>query len=84
MSAKRLLKDGSSILTSIYGQLSGLNFLFMLTYKCNLITSRDPLAKSMFTDRPLGLDIGSLSQQDSLSLLNYLTGIANESEDDIA
>lgn len=56
----------------------------MLTYKCNLITSRDPLAKSMFTDRPLGLDIGSLSQQDSLSLLNYLTGIANESEDDIA
>ncbi|GFF56426.1 LOW QUALITY PROTEIN: hypothetical protein IFM46972_10510 [Aspergillus udagawae] len=46
-----------------------------------LITSRDPLAKSMFTRRPSGLDLGPLSQQDSLSVFNHLTTISNEPED---
>ncbi|KAI1078974.1 tetratricopeptide repeat domain-containing protein [Whalleya microplaca] len=49
-----------------------------------LVTSRDPLAKSMFTRRPSGLDLGPLTQQDSLSLFNHLTSIFNEPEDDIA
>ncbi|GFF26775.1 probable disease resistance protein At1g58390 [Aspergillus udagawae] len=49
-----------------------------------LITSRDPLAKSMFTRRPSGLDLGPLSQQDSLSLFNHLTTISNEPEDTAA
>ncbi|KAI0449877.1 tetratricopeptide repeat domain-containing protein [Xylaria acuta] len=45
-----------------------------------LITSRDPLAKSMFIRKPSGLDLGPLTQQDSLSLFNHLTTIPNESE----
>ena len=49
-----------------------------------LITSRDPLAKNIFTIKPSGLDIGPPSQQDSLSLINYLTGMANEPDDDTA
>jgi hypothetical protein len=49
-----------------------------------LITSRDPLAKNMFTRRPSGLDLGPLSQQDSLSLFNHLTTISNEPEDTAA
>lgn len=49
-----------------------------------LITSRDPLAKSMFTRRPQGLDLGPLSQHDSLSLFNHLITTSNESEGDTA
>jgi hypothetical protein len=49
-----------------------------------LITSRDPLAKSMFTGRPSGLDLGPLTQQDSLLLFNHLTTTLNEPEDDTA
>lgn len=49
-----------------------------------LITSRDPLAKSMFTRRPLGLNLGPLSEQDSLSLFNHLTTVSNEPEGDTA
>lgn len=49
-----------------------------------LVTSRDPLAKSMFTRRPSGLDISPLSQQDSLTLFNHLTTTSSESEDDTA
>jgi hypothetical protein len=49
-----------------------------------LVTSRDPLAKSMFTRRPSGLDLGPLTQQDSISLFNHLTTIFNEPEDDTA
>ncbi|CAG8278644.1 unnamed protein product [Penicillium salamii] len=49
-----------------------------------LVTSRDPLTKSMFTRRPSGLDLGPLSQQDSLCLFNHLTTISNEPEGDIA
>lgn len=49
-----------------------------------LITSRDPLAKSMFTSRPSGLDLGPLTQQDSLSLFNRLTAISSEEEDGTA
>ncbi|EMR67542.1 putative tetratricopeptide repeat domain-containing protein [Eutypa lata UCREL1] len=49
-----------------------------------LITSRDPLAKNMFTSRPSGLDLGPLTQQDSLSLFSHLTTSSNDSEDDIA
>lgn len=45
-----------------------------------LITSRDPLAKSMFTGRTSGLDLGPLTQQDSLSLFNHLTTVSNEFE----
>ena len=45
-----------------------------------LITSRDPLSKSMFTRRPLGLDIGPLTPTDSLSLFNHLTADAEEPE----
>lgn len=49
-----------------------------------LITSRDPLTKSMFTNRSSGLDLGPLSQEDSLSLFNHLTESSNEPEDDTA
>lgn len=49
-----------------------------------LVTSRDPLAKSMFTRRPSGLDLGPLTQQDSLSLFNHLTTGFDEPEDDTA
>ncbi|PYI11365.1 hypothetical protein BO78DRAFT_446337 [Aspergillus sclerotiicarbonarius CBS 121057] len=46
-----------------------------------LITSRDPLAKSMYPRRPSGLDLGPLSQGDSLALFHHLTTIPNEPED---
>ncbi len=49
-----------------------------------LITSRDPLAKTIFTRRPSGLDLGPLTQQDSLSLLHHLTTNLEEPEDDTA
>ncbi|OQE22153.1 hypothetical protein PENFLA_c013G10931 [Penicillium flavigenum] len=49
-----------------------------------LVTSRDPLSKSMFTRRSSGLDLGPLSQQDSLSLFNHLTTVSNEPEVDTA
>lgn len=49
-----------------------------------LVTSRDPSSKDMFTRAPSGLDLGPLSQQDSLSLFNHLTTVHNELEVDIA
>lgn len=49
-----------------------------------LITSRDPLAKSIFTRRPSGVDLGPLTQQDSLSLFTHLTANFNETEDETA
>ncbi|KAL2833318.1 tetratricopeptide repeat domain-containing protein [Aspergillus cavernicola] len=49
-----------------------------------LITSRDPLAKNIFTRKPSGLDLDPLSQQDSLSLFNHLTTTSNGPEDDTA
>ncbi|PLB49703.1 tetratricopeptide repeat domain-containing protein [Aspergillus steynii IBT 23096] len=49
-----------------------------------LVTSRDPLAKSMFTRRPSGMDLSPLSQQDSLTLFNHLTTAFNQGEDDTA
>ncbi len=49
-----------------------------------LITSRDPLAKSMFTRKSSGLDLGPLTQQDSLFLFNHLTTNYGEPEDDTA
>lgn len=49
-----------------------------------LVTSRDPLTKSMFTRKPSGLDLGPLSQQDSLCLFSHLTTISNGPEGDIA
>ncbi|EEP77378.1 predicted protein [Uncinocarpus reesii 1704] len=49
-----------------------------------LITSRDPLAKTMFTRTPSGLDLGPLSKQDSLSLFNHLTSTVSEPESDVA
>ena len=45
-----------------------------------LITSRDPLAKCMFTGRTSGLDLGPLTKQDGLSLFNHLTNRTDESE----
>lgn len=48
-----------------------------------LVTSRDPLAKSMFTRRSSGLDLGPLTQQDSISLFNHLTASSSEPEDGI-
>ncbi|EJP62260.1 tetratricopeptide repeat domain-containing protein [Beauveria bassiana ARSEF 2860] len=49
-----------------------------------LVTSRDPLAKTMFTSRFAGLDLGPLSQQDGLSLFNHLTVNSNTQEDEAA
>lgn len=49
-----------------------------------LITSRDPLSKSMFTRKPSGLDLGPLTSEDSLSLFNHLTYSIDEPEDDTA
>lgn len=51
-----------------------------------LITSRDPLATTMFTSRSSGLDLGPLSQQDGLSLFTHLTANSNSNpqEDDTA
>ena len=49
-----------------------------------LVTSRDPLAKSIFTRKPSGLDLGPLTQQDGRSLFNHLTTNFSESEDDTA
>ncbi|KAI1362738.1 tetratricopeptide repeat domain-containing protein [Xylaria arbuscula] len=48
-----------------------------------LITSRDPLAKTMFNRKPSGLDLGPLTQQDSLSLFSHLTTVFSESENDM-
>ncbi|OIW35543.1 tetratricopeptide repeat domain-containing protein [Coniochaeta ligniaria NRRL 30616] len=49
-----------------------------------LVTSRDPLAKSMFTRTSSGLDLGPLTQQESLSLFHHLTTASDEAEDDTA
>lgn len=50
-----------------------------------LITSRDPMSKSIFTRRPSGLDLGPLTQQDSISLFNHLTAaVDGEPGDDTA
>ncbi|KAI0873550.1 P-loop containing nucleoside triphosphate hydrolase protein [Hypoxylon argillaceum] len=49
-----------------------------------LITSRDPLAKTRFTRRPSGLDLGPLTQEDSLSLFRRLTINLTESKDNTA
>jgi hypothetical protein len=49
-----------------------------------LITSRDPLAKSMFTSRVSGIDLGPLSQDDSLHLLNHLIKSHDETDADDA
>jgi hypothetical protein len=38
----------------------------------------------MFTRRSSGLDLSPLTQQDSLSLFNYLTTVSNELEDNTA
>lgn len=46
-----------------------------------LVTSRDPLAKHTFTRTPAGLDLGPLSQQDSVTLFNNLTALSNDPED---
>ncbi|KAK3906405.1 hypothetical protein C8A05DRAFT_40822 [Staphylotrichum tortipilum] len=49
-----------------------------------LLTRRDPLAKSMFTRRPSGLDLGARTQQDSLYMLQHLTTNLDKPEDDTA
>ncbi|CAG8899390.1 unnamed protein product [Penicillium egyptiacum] len=49
-----------------------------------LITSRDPSSKGLFTSKPSGLDLGPLSQKDSLSLFNHLITTSSELEVDTA
>ncbi|KAJ6027965.1 tetratricopeptide repeat domain-containing protein [Penicillium herquei] len=49
-----------------------------------LITSHNPLSKSIFTRRPSGLDLSPLTQQDSISLFNHLTTTSNEPEDNLS
>ncbi|KAI1758309.1 P-loop containing nucleoside triphosphate hydrolase protein [Xylaria castorea] len=49
-----------------------------------LITSRDPLAKSMFIRRRSGLDLGPLTQQDSLFLFRHLITVSGECKNNIA
>ena len=49
-----------------------------------LITSHDPLAKSIFRRTPSGLDLSPLTQQESLSLFHHLTAAFDESEGDTA
>lgn len=66
--------DDSMILADYWPQGSG----------SILITSRDPLAKSMFTRRPMALNLAPLSEQDSLTLFNHLTRVSNEPESDTA
>ncbi|KAJ5405719.1 hypothetical protein N7465_007003 [Penicillium sp. CMV-2018d] len=66
--------DDPMILTDYWPQGSG----------SILVTSRDPSSKGMFTRRPSGLDLGPLSQQDSLSLFNHLAAVPIEPEVDTA
>jgi hypothetical protein len=49
-----------------------------------LITSRDPLAKRMFTGKSSGLDLEPLTQEDSLLLFSHLTTASSEPEDNTA
>ncbi|KAK5680154.1 hypothetical protein LTS10_007081 [Elasticomyces elasticus] len=49
-----------------------------------LVTSRDPLAKGIFTRGPAGLDLGPLTEQDSLSLFNNLTALYDNQDEDTA
>ena len=49
-----------------------------------LITSRDPLAKRLFTERPSGIDLRPLTQQNSSSLFNHLTTVSSEPKDNTA
>ncbi|KAF4763630.1 hypothetical protein HAV15_001053 [Penicillium sp. str.  len=66
--------DDPKILTDYWPQGSG----------SILLTSRDPSSKDMFTRKPLGLDLGPLSQKDGLFLFNHLTTTSNELEVDTA
>ena len=43
-----------------------------------LMTSRDPIAKSLFSTRSSGLDLNPLSDEDGANLLNSLTKMDNE------
>ncbi len=45
-----------------------------------LITSRDPIAKSLFSTRPSGLDLNPLSDEDGASLLKNLTEMDEEAD----
>ena len=49
-----------------------------------LITSRDPIAKSLFSARSSGLDLNPLSDEDGAYLLNSLTEMDNEEPDTVA
>ncbi|CCF33241.1 tetratricopeptide repeat domain-containing protein [Colletotrichum higginsianum] len=49
-----------------------------------LITSRDPLAKSIFTRTPSGLDLGPLTRQEILYLFHHLTTAFDDPEEDTA
>ena len=49
-----------------------------------LITSRDPLTKSLFCTQSSGLDLNPLSDEDGAYLLRSLTEMNNEEPDDVA
>ncbi|OAA66342.1 tetratricopeptide repeat protein [Akanthomyces lecanii RCEF 1005] len=49
-----------------------------------LITSRDPLAKKIFTRQESGINLKPLSSEEGLSLLNRLTAATDESEAETA
>ena len=49
-----------------------------------LITSRDPIAKSLFSTRASGLDLNPLSDEDGAYLLKTLTEMDNEGPDTVA
>ena len=49
-----------------------------------LITSRDPIAKSLFCTQSSGIDLNPLSDEDGAHLLKSLTEINNEEPDDVA
>jgi hypothetical protein len=49
-----------------------------------LITSRDPLSKTIFTRKPSGIDLGPLTPEDGLSLFNYLISSIEEEGGDKA
>ena len=49
-----------------------------------LITSRDPIAKSLFCTQSSGLDLNPLSDEDGAYLLKSLTEMNNEEPDDVA
>jgi len=62
--------DDPSILVDYWPQGSG----------SVLVTSRDPIAKSLFSMRPSGIDLDPLEEEEAASLLMRLTGVEDDSD----